>query len=282
MANTQEPRARRLLYGITNWALFVAGIANLAAGTYAAVTANTALAATSLTAGLILLFAATIDRFESVKGLGIEAKTKQLDQKIAQADDALKRSRQLAELSGAALIDLNSRSGRWDSSPSPRDFVALADRVRELLASLGSSQQQIDLALESWARTLCFDMATAAMRNLRQAVADKIQALERERDSIGQPVQPNDPRYVSLSEQIRALYVYRESRLHSLHTLSLSDYPDKFMSFFDDVPIIDSVQVQSFRQHASRFSAGMTSLVKSRNLFDRELWIEELTFAQAQ
>jgi hypothetical protein len=92
------PIHRRLLYGFTNWSLFVAGMVNLGVGTWSAANGNAAIAATSLTAGLVLLFAATIDRFESLKGLGIEAKTRKLDEKIEQADEALRRLRELTEL----------------------------------------------------------------------------------------------------------------------------------------------------------------------------------------
>lgn len=85
------PRHRLVLYEFTNWILFVAGIVNLGVGTWFAAQGDAAIAATSLTAGLVLLFAATIDRFESLKGLGIEAKTRKLNEKIEQADEALYR-----------------------------------------------------------------------------------------------------------------------------------------------------------------------------------------------
>lgn len=84
-----------LLHSLANWGLLAAGAANLFVGTKAALGSNVAGAATSLTAGLLLVFAATIDRFESLKGLGIEAKTRQLDEKIGEADDALRRLRVL-------------------------------------------------------------------------------------------------------------------------------------------------------------------------------------------
>jgi hypothetical protein len=52
---------KHLLYGLTNWGLFSAGALNLAVGTWFALKGQVANAATSLTAGLVLLFAATID-----------------------------------------------------------------------------------------------------------------------------------------------------------------------------------------------------------------------------
>lgn len=117
------PWYRQLLYGLTNWSLFAAGVVNLAVGTWHVAHSNTSIAATSLAAGLALLFAATIDRFESIKGLGIEAKTRKLDEKIEQADEALRKLRQLAEITGETLVDLHSKMGRWDSAPDRKSVV---------------------------------------------------------------------------------------------------------------------------------------------------------------
>lgn len=272
--------SRRILYGITNWALLLAGLANLAAGTLAAFSASPAVAATSLAAGLVLLLAATVDRFESFKGLGIEAKTRQLDEKINQADEALKRLREMTELTGTALIDLNCKMGRWDSAPSPREFFALADRIRDLMHSLGSTEQAISLALAPWAKTLCFDIARAKTESLESLIRLKIQALERERQAIPQPMQPDDPTLIRVNEQMRALLEFQTSRLRNLHKLALEDFPDKFMALFNDVPLTEDVELVPLRQEASRFASGMLSLVKSRKLADRELWIEALNSAR--
>lgn len=267
---------RRLLYGINNWALFAAGLANLGAGTWAAFTAAPTLTATSLTAGLVLLFAATIDRFESFKGLGIEAKTRQLDQKISQADDALKRLREMTELTGSALIDINCKIGRWDSAPEPRDFIALADRIRDVMQSVGSSEDSILSTLEPWARTLCFDMARAKTMELHKILTEKVQSLEKERQSIKQPMQANDPQHLRITEELRTLRDFQQSRLLKFHKLNLEDFPDKFMSVFSDVPMIDEEVLRPFRAEAAKFAPGMESLVRSRKIVDRELWIETL------
>lgn len=276
------PLSRRILYGITNWALLITGLANLIAGTWAAFGESSAVAATSLTAGLVLLFAATVDRFESVKGLGIEAKTRQLDEKINQAEEALKRLREMTELTGTALIDLNCKMGRWDSAPSPREFVALADRIRELMRSLGSTEQAISLALANWAKTLCFDIARSKAEPLNRIIDSKSKALESERKAIPQPMQPDDPTLLRVNEQMRALLEFQTSRLRNLHKLDLEDYPDKFMALFSEVPMTDETELLPLRQEASRFAFGMRSLVKSRELPDRELWIEALNASREQ
>src|ERR1700722_5105259 len=99
--NQPKPRGTQFLYGATNWILFLTGAVNLLLGTIGAARADVSLAAISLTAGLILILAATIERFELLQGLGMKAQTRQLDEKLEQADDALAQLRGLAELTGA-------------------------------------------------------------------------------------------------------------------------------------------------------------------------------------
>ncbi len=270
------PWHRKALYGITNWALLCAGLANLLIGSWAAFNDSAAVAATSLTAGLVLLFAATIDRFESLKGLGIEAKTKQLDNKIVQADEALRRLREMTEITGAALIDLNSKMGRVGSAPSPRDSIAFADRVRAVMAALGSNLNTIDAALTPWAKVLCFDMARVHAQKLDVIVRGKVQALETERQNIPQPLKPDDPIYANVSARISSLLEFQSSRLRNLHLLALDDYPDKFMSLFDEVPQIEASELEPVRSRAALFASGMQSLRRNRVLTDVELWIAEL------
>jgi hypothetical protein len=275
------PLSRRILYGLANWALCAAGLANLAVGTWAAFNESAAVAATSLTAGLVLLFAATIDRFESLKGLGIEAKTKQLDQKIVQADDALRRLREMTELTGTALIDLNSKMGRWDSAPGPRESIALANRVREVMKGLGSEESAIAAALRPWAKTLCYDMARLQTDDLQKLLQSRTQALEVERQRIRQPIQPDDPDFSRLSAQLRAIAEFRDSRLRNLHRIELEDYPDKFMEIFSDVPQVDTSEIEPLRRTAARFAPGMLSLRQNRTLADAEQWIEALQRARS-
>ena len=241
---------------------------------------SAAVAATSLTAGLVLLFAATIDRFESLKGLGIEAKTKQLDNKLVQADEALRRLREMTEITGAALIDLNSKMGRFDSAPGPRESLAFADRVRSIMSALGSQPATINEALYPWARVLCFDMARAHAKKLDAVVRARVQALEAERQRIPQPLVPDDPSFATLSSRIASLLEYQNSRLRNLHLLSLDDYPDKFMSLFDEVPQVEPIDVEPLREQAAAFANGMRSLRKDRTLADAELWIAELERAR--
>lgn len=270
---------RKSLWNLTNLAFFIAGIVNLVMGTWAVLQENSSVAAIGLVAGVVLLFAATIDRFESLKGLGIEAKTRQLDQKIDQADDALRRLREMTEITGAALVDLNSKIGRWSSSPTARESIALASRVRQIMESLGSDERAIAIALRPWAKTLCFDMACAQVAELKQRLADRLNALGADQRKIKLPISVDDVQYTTLSAQMRSIHEFCQ-RLSNFHRLELEDYPNKFMEVFDAVPEMEPSVVESMRQSAERFVPGMQALRLHLSLPDSELWIAELNKAR--
>lgn len=269
------PLHRRILYGLTNWGLFVSGVVNLIVGTWFAAHADTAIAATSLTAGLVLLFAATIDRFESLKGLGVEAKTRKLDEKIEQADEALRKLRQLTELTGAALINLNSKMGRWDSAPSQRESLALVDNVRSIMQGLGSEQSAINTALRPWARILCFDLTSVFVSRFNTTISNKINELEMRRQAIPRPMDPNDPELLRLSEEIKSGHNYLE-RLRKVRVYELDDYPSCFLSLFDNVPYLTQEEMVRLREETARFASDMSLLKQNMLLPNSESWMREL------
>ena len=277
---TPAPLHRRLLYGLTNWSLFAAGMVNLGVGTWFAAQGGAAIAATSLTAGLVLLFAATIDRFESLKGLGIEAKTRKLDEKIEQADEALRGLRQLTELTGAALVDMNSKMGRWDSAPSPREALALAERVRSIMHALGSEPPAIATALRPWARILCHDMAAALAAPLHKSITDNIQELEKLRQAIPTPRDPNHPEFHRLTGEINVGHAYIAERLRKIHQFDLDDYPERFLALFENVPYVTEGELLPLRERAARFASDMTTLKRSMSLPNAEIWMHELEEAR--
>lgn len=279
--NTATPLFQRLLYSITNWALFIGGIVNLIVGSWYAAHADTTIAATSLTAGLVLLFAATIDRFESLKGLGVEAKTRKLDEKIEQADEALHKIRELAELTGAALIDLNSKIGRLNSAPTPRKSLALAEHVRSIMLRLGVEPAAMDSVLRPWAEMICGDLASFFAASIRKTVSLKINEIIMQRESISKPISADNPELARFNEDIKACNVFLDD-LKSSYYFELEDYPKNFMSMFDDMPQRAQAELLPLREKAARFAADMTVLKRSMSLPNSETWIQILEEARRQ
>lgn len=269
--NQEATCCQKLLYGTTNLFLFLAGSANLLAGTIAAFNSTPAIAATSLTAALVLLFAATIDRFESLKGLGIEAKTRQLDQKLNQADEAMDKLRQMTELAGANLVSLKCGVGRLDSAPGPKELIEFADKIRVMMKSLGSSDKAINEALTPWAFTMCFDMAHAKLKPLKQELRNREKAI---RDQLKATIsQVNPSIHEQLNQQLVEIAKFNE-KINDLFNLKVHDFPEKFMDYFENVPVLTTAEVQPFKDSAKDITLDMTSLKTNRVLIHPDKWID--------
>lgn len=275
-SNNGSTCCRHFFYGIVNLALLLAGLSNLGVGTWSALQGNAAIAATSLTAGLVLLFAATIDRFESLKGLGIEAKTRQIDQKIAQADEALTKLRKMTELTGAALIELNCSMGRWGSAPRPRKLISFASHIKELMKDVGSDERTVENTMKPWALTLCQDMAFSQAAKLRELLRNKLNALNIELKKLHTSLQSDHPDIPTLQAKINSIEQFQDSQLKNIGSFKLEDFPDKLMEIYENVPVIDPKTVKQLRDEAEKYVPGMQSLRLNQTLADSELWIKKL------
>ena len=172
---------------IVNWILFLTGAVNLTTGTWSLITGNTGIAGAGLTAGLLLLLASTIERFEVLKGMGLEAKTRVLDSKIIEADRAFEKLRVLAEISGATLIDLAAKTGRMGTALTAKESYILSRKIKENLEGLGCSQESINSALKPWAKITVFDISNKISQNLYNKLFEVERNLASERDRIPQP-----------------------------------------------------------------------------------------------
>lgn len=151
MSDNKKPSLlRRMQIAIVDFSLTVVGLLAIGAGAYYVYKDNPAMVATSMGSGLALLFAATIDRFESLKWLSLEAKTRKLDVTIGNAEIALVQMKKLTEIAGAALISLTSKFGRMGGPATFDDSYTLAKDIRSMLSSVGSDKLVIKNALKPW------------------------------------------------------------------------------------------------------------------------------------
>lgn len=95
----------QILQWATNLTLGLAGIACILQGVFVLwLRPDITAPIPGLAAGLIFLLASSIERFEVLKGLGVEARTRKLDAAISQANATLEQLRELAELSSEVIV----------------------------------------------------------------------------------------------------------------------------------------------------------------------------------
>lgn len=137
--------------------LTVAGSVALFFGVYSPENSSIRVDVVHLGAGLVLLFAATIHRFELLKGLGMEARTRTLDQKIDQAESALAKLNQLTILTGTQLLELRYFKNSPTTAVSAEGYAGMA-KIKQLLERAGATGEVLRGALTPW--------ITAAAREL--------------------------------------------------------------------------------------------------------------------
>lgn len=256
---------------IVNGLLGLAGALCLAGGAVAFLDREIPAATLGFAAGLLMLLAATVDRFESVKGLGIEAKTRQLDRKLEEADKQLTQLRTLAELSGATLLLLASKAGRFDGAPTPREAVDLASRVRGILASVDASPATISSALKPFVRMMCIDISHALVGSAHVALTEAIGAA-RTRAVQLQAAGRNDDAQALLSSADQAEAWQTAGRQIMEHS-GPRRLEELLRERFAALPLLAADVAAQLRNDAFSVADDLPALAETQTLRDPELWI---------
>jgi hypothetical protein len=194
----------------------------------------------------------------------------------------LDRLKELAEITGGALMDLNSKMGRWDSAPTPAESYDLASRVRSLLKALDSTADRTSGVMRPWVRMMCFDLTLAIIAPLRRAMEKEISGLNRQRSELRQPLDPNDREFLRLNGLINSANTFIAERMSNVHTWALEDFPDRLMEAFVDAPLLDAGTVASLRSQAIRFAPAMRSLRETYTISDVAAWSEVIEKAREE
>jgi hypothetical protein len=213
------------------------------------------LATTGLASGLLLLFAATIDRFESLKGLGLEAKTRELKETITEATETLTQLRQLAEISGRTL---NSLVAKVRISFTVKDAYEIAQEIKKNLTDLKSDEISIVRALRPWVQGLCSELG-------QRLAIDFINDYRTVGLSVEQQITDIPSTAGVANPEREALIQYRETiERHSNKSYEAEKWPA------EDI-------LANLRNHVST-APGANDEMKARNLALIESWAEEVNY----
>ena len=135
-ANTRE-----FIQLIARTILFISAISLLTLGAFLAYKNNTGSATSAFGFGILVLFFAFIHEFQKFKGFGIEA---ELREKIREADDTIKKLRDIALPLAAINLRMLNRLGRWSGPISRKDRFEFVDSIGKELKGLGISDRQLD------------------------------------------------------------------------------------------------------------------------------------------
>ncbi|WP_423373060.1 hypothetical protein [Stenotrophomonas maltophilia] len=165
---------------VVNALLFLAGVVALAAGGYVTFQLQAATAATFFGTGLILLFASTIDRFESLKGFGMEAKQRELNRTLSEVQEILDEVQQLSVFTTQSLATLYGKTGRFNGAPSAEEMYAIITACKTSMKRAQATDAAIKAALRPCTDAMLQDFNFAVLGPVHSAVRIREQELNQE------------------------------------------------------------------------------------------------------
>ena len=258
---------------VVNLALLAAGLFNLALGCKAAINSNQAMTVTCMIAGLLLLLAASIDRFEVLKGFGLEAKTRQLDKVLTEADATLENLRQLAVITSQSIIELSSSAGRSGGAPSVRQSDQRAQAVKANLLKLGTDPVRIREILHPWAR-IALHVATAPLIKAVREVLHEVEATSNaEAMGLPTPHSPEDAmRYATLRARAVAASDFNRDRVGEPWRWPAGTHAAKFTEILNVMPVIGEQARVSLRAKIEPWLPRLQHLEINQELLEVETW----------
>jgi len=260
---------------IVNTVLLIAGLTCIISGCFKLITGDIALATTGLGSGLLLLFSATIDRFESLKGMSLEVTTRKLDDKLIEADNAVQELKQLAEISGHTLSLLGAKVGRWDSAFTFDEGYTLAQQIRENLSNLKCDKIAIAHALQPWVKVVLSDLSRALLNPVNIELREIEKNLRTELNKRQQTSTSTNENHLEITTRIQNI----TDHLSKKFEISLSmgnEAGEAIKAYIMTAPEINNESKEKYLSEINNWSTEINHLLKNSAVLNKQLWIEAL------
>lgn len=180
-------------------------------------------------AASFLWLLANLDSVEHLKGFGVEARLRKLDERIIQADDSLQHMRILSKTMGQITFETLARIGRWSGPPSRAWQLEVAKSLKRHMEEIGIDPLAIEEAMEPWHMINLRDIAAPTFQAVFDVLREHQMKWENERSKYPIPLAPDDPKYTELTRMVQ-LYGDQITRLrerwdtdHSLFVKNAED-----------------------------------------------------------
>lgn len=249
---------------LINATLYLGGLTLITIGIYKLVLDNLPISSLALTGGLLMLLAASIERFEVLKGFGIEAKTRELDRKITEAEDIFNRMRRIAEITCSTLIRLNSQTGRLVPVPRSEDSYYLVSTTKDILNELGTDREAIREILKPWMMGCLYDLIRRIKSDYKKYETDAVRQLK---DEIKDAQKQNDKSLIdALEEKLKTATAYSEV------TISYDDPIQDLKRYYLDHPLLPEQLKPQIASELSFWEKEVRILMTTTTLNNEDRW----------
>lgn len=191
-------------------------ITSLAFGFYLVAQNQTTNASLVFTVSLLLLFFSQIERLESLKGFGIEAKVHKLDNKIKEADKINSSLRALTATLSQLSFELMSRIGRLNGPIGRMESLQIERSLLEQMRNSGISDTDILKAHSPYRSITAFDIIRPASQELENTIWAWNSEAQARHSQIKRPIDMTDPAYVASRAELQRLETIK-NRLNSTY-----------------------------------------------------------------
>jgi len=221
-----------------NILIFILAIVLLICGIILSFKRQTGSATVTYAAAILCLIFSSLHNFEWFKGLGIEAK---VDKKIKEADDTIKRLKEMAIPFSELLLTQTARSGRWVTTIKRRERYRLAKDIEKPLLSLGVTKEELEKIKKDWYKFDLFDLCFPIRENLQKNLESKIQEKHKQISAIPQPIAgDNIQKHKKLCEDLRELGKYKKDLEEIMHQDNLHTSYQDYIDFINNCPAFDT------------------------------------------
>lgn len=272
-----ESRWDKCRQWLTDVALFLIGLMCLILGAVSLWRGDPTSATAGLAAGLVLLMASSMERFEVLKGLGVEARIRKLDGAINQATATLEQLRELAEMSGESLVLLNSKIGRYDSAPPAQKSYEIVQRVRRNLISVGSSEDIVRRTLAPWVFVTTFDLVQSLLTEILHPWQLLLQKWDQKIKAYPQPIMAGDSEFQALIDQRKHLGSFQSHHVGAgVHEWQPGTHSQRLQIIVENLPLEEERDRQKLKELIAPWLPRLDYLTANYDLSDKEEWFKKL------
>lgn len=156
-------------------------------------------------AGILLSLISTLSRFELIKGLGIEAKTRALDAKINEAGELLDHIRDMSAVTAKMSFSTMTKLGRLDSYLSKEEMLDFSEAFLKQLSSVGVSPATIEECMRPVHEVNMQDIVRPIYAAISHHLSLKQQGLNEEMQKVPAPIQVGDPTYQRILAELNLM-----------------------------------------------------------------------------
>lgn len=242
-------KSQNIFYVVVNALFFTAGVIALIAGAYSTWLLQAATATAFFAASLVLLFASTIDRFESLKGFGIEAKQRELTRTLSEVNIVLQEVQRLNFFTAKSLAALYAKTGRVAGPPSAEEIYAVLTELRTSMTRVQASPDMVREALSPCVHVMLYDLNYAICAPVLSALEAK----------AGERKDTNQHRLA-------------KTAIQDFSDFSESAFPGKLITALRSRPASDVAEAEEAAKRLASFSADIQSLQRRGTIDEPSAW----------